>query len=57
MNPLLNENQAAAFLNCSLGLLRKWRLFGQGPRYRKIGRLVRYTHADLTEFVDASAVK
>ena len=57
MDGLLNEKEAAKYLGCSVGLMRKWRLFGQGPRVRKIGRLVRYTQADLTEFVEASAVK
>ena len=57
MDGLLNEKEAAQYLGCSVGLMRKWRLFGQGPRVHKIGRLVRYTQADLTEFVEASAVK
>jgi hypothetical protein len=54
---LLNEKEAAKYLGVSVGMMRKWRLFRQGPAYLKMGRLVRYTPADLTKFVEASAVK
>jgi hypothetical protein len=50
MPKLLNEKQASEVLGCSVGLLRKWRLFGGGPAYIHIGRLVRYKEKDLLEF-------
>ena len=53
---LLNEKQAATYLKCSVGLMRKWRLFGHGPAYCRIGRLVRYREADLATFIEASRV-
>jgi hypothetical protein len=53
---LLDEQGAAQALGCSVGLLRKWRLFGDGPAFCKIGRLVRYNEADLSAFVLANRV-
>jgi hypothetical protein len=52
-----NEQQAAEVLGCTVSALRKWRLLGKGPAYRKIGRLVRYADADLAEYLDASRVE
>jgi hypothetical protein len=53
---VLNEREAAAVVGCSVALLRKWRLFGEGPVYCKIGRLVRYRQDDLTAFLDSHRV-
>lgn len=55
-SPLLAESAAAKRLGCSVALLRKWRSVGQGPTYLKIGRLVRYSDADLSAFLDAHRV-
>jgi hypothetical protein len=52
----LDEKAAAQILGCSASLLRKWRLFGDGPAYYKLGRLVRYSEADLIEFIKSSRV-
>ena len=49
---LLDEQAAARMLACSAALLRKWRLYGGGPAYCHIGRLVRYSQADLKEFIE-----
>jgi hypothetical protein len=54
---LLTEKQAAAILNCSVALLRKWRLLGIGPAYLKVGRLVRYKEVDLLVFLTANRVE
>ena len=51
-----NEKEAAVILGCSVAALRKWRLHGKGPRYHKIGRLVRYGEADLAAFLDANRI-
>jgi hypothetical protein len=57
-NPnLFDENRAAEILGCSVALVRKWRLFGEGPAYCKIGRLVRYSHEDLDAFLRAHRVQ
>ena len=53
---LLNEKQAAKWLNVSVPTLRRWRLFpGRGPKFRKLHCCVRYAMADLIEFIDQAA--
>ena len=42
-----NEHFVARFYGVSLGTVRRWRVLGMGPRYRKIGALVRYSLTDL----------
>ncbi len=53
----LDESEAASILDCSVGLMRKWRLFQQGPRYYKAGRLVRYRLEDLRAFIESNMVE
>ena len=53
---LLNERETSQLLGCSVAALRKWRLLGKGPRYHKIGRLVRYAQADLLDFLNANRI-
>jgi hypothetical protein len=48
---LLTEKQAAEWGNWSTALLRKWRRLAKGPRYLKVGKLVRYRIDDLESFV------
>ncbi len=57
MEALFDENQAAQMLGCSIAALRKWRLLRKGPTYCKVGRLVRYADADLTEYLYANRVE
>ena len=54
---MMNEKEAAIILGCSVAALRKWRLLGKGPTYCKIGRLVRYSEADLADDLDANRVE
>ena len=56
MDRLFDERSAANVLSCSVALLRKWRLFHEGPAYCKIGRLVRYRQEDLNAFLEAHRV-
>ena len=37
----------------SVATLRRWRLEGRGPRYRKFGSLVRYGEDELDDWMDA----
>jgi hypothetical protein len=53
---VFDERQAAVWLKCSVALMRRWRLVGEGPAYCKIGRLVRYRQEDLTAFLDQHRV-
>ena len=46
----LTTLEAAAYLSISARTLEKCRSIGGGPRFRKFGRIVRYTAADLDEW-------
>lgn len=48
----LCTKQAARLLGCSHRTLEDWRLRGDGPRFLKLGRAVRYRMADLAAFMD-----
>ena len=51
MSHLLTEKEVAGRLAVSLALVRRWRLRGCGPRYIKIGALVRYRPEDVESFI------
>jgi predicted DNA-binding transcriptional regulator AlpA len=55
-NGLLNENQVAACLGITVATLRKRRLLGRPPAYHKIGRSVRYSAADIEQFIASQRV-
>ena len=44
---LLNESDAAKLLGVVPKALQAWRTRGGGPVYLKVGRLVKYTQADI----------
>ena len=50
---LLTEVEASAYLGVKHRTLQKWRQVGGGPRFRKLGSLVRYLESDLDAFVAA----
>jgi predicted DNA-binding transcriptional regulator AlpA len=50
------NREVADLLGLSVATLRAWRHRGQGPRFLRLGRAVRYLPADLEDFVRASAV-
>lgn len=52
----LTEREVSTLLGLSVATLRAWRHRGQGPRFLRLGRAVRYLPADLQDFVRASAV-
>jgi predicted DNA-binding transcriptional regulator AlpA len=51
LDPLLHPRAAAKILNVSMSWLAKARLSGDGPRYVKIGRAVRYLESSLREYI------
>jgi hypothetical protein len=48
-----DEHFVAEFYNVSVGTVRRWRYLGIGPRYFKIGNLVRYSLSDLYFWLDS----
>ena len=50
---LVNEKEAAKFLGLSVRTLQAWRLQGKGPKWKKLGRAVRYALPDLEAFLEA----
>ena len=52
MERLLDQNEAAQLLGLSVRTLERHRLSGTGPRFTKLGRLVRYRQCDLVDFID-----
>jgi predicted site-specific integrase-resolvase len=51
---LYKEALAAELLKVSVKTLQRWRWEGQGPRFLKLRRPVRYTETDLIEFLRRS---
>lgn len=54
---LLNEEQLATLWNISHRTLQKWRTTGGGPRFVKVGSLVRYRHTDIEDFIASNTLK
>lgn len=52
----LTEEKTSKRINVSKSALRKWRREGTGPRYVKLGRLVRYSVAELENWLTANVV-
>ena len=59
VNPgdLVHEKEAARLLSVSHATLRRWRYIGQGPRFYRIGRCVRYRRQDVEQFLANQAVQ
>ena len=51
MDNLLNKKQVAALLNISVKTLDLWVSQNKGPRFLKIGRMVRYTQSEVENFI------
>ena len=51
---LLCTKQAALAVNMSVRTLERKRLAGTGPKYAKLGKLIRYQEEDLQEWALAS---
>lgn len=53
----VNEKGASEITGLKLPTLRNYRHLGKGPNYYKIGRAVRYSLADLEQFMEAHKIK
>lgn len=57
MDELLKTDAVARMLGLSPGTLRRWRCLGRGPRYIKVGAVVRYDSADIVDWLSRRAIK
>ncbi len=55
-SPCYDVRGAGLFLKSSPETLNQWRLLGKGPAFYRIGRLIRYSLADLREYAAACRV-
>ena len=53
----INEVEVSERTQIPLNTLRNWRYQRRGPKYRKIGRLVRYSILDLNSFMNENVVE
>jgi len=54
---LIDECALALRLGISRSTLQSWRYAGRGPRFIKVGRLVRYRNADVDAYLEAHTHK
>lgn len=54
MDELLDQKSAAKLLRLSVRTLERHRLDGTGPRFCRLGRLIRYRQSDLREWIESS---
>jgi predicted DNA-binding transcriptional regulator AlpA len=52
----LKPREAAEYVNGSTSTLAKWRLYGGGPKFSRLGRAIRYAKRDLDEFMASRTV-
>ena len=52
LETLLDEKELSRLIRVSIGTLRFWRTLGRGPRYRKVGYLVRYAPSAVHEWLE-----
>jgi predicted DNA-binding transcriptional regulator AlpA len=53
LESLLTETDVSKHLRVSVACMRRWRLEHRGPRFLKIGSLVRYRPEDVEEWIKA----
>ena len=51
LETLLDEKDLSRLLRVSIGTLRFWRTIERGPRYRKVGQIVRYAPSDVHDWL------
>jgi predicted DNA-binding transcriptional regulator AlpA len=56
MEKLMTRKQAAEYLGFAPQTLARYAWLGKGPRFKKLGRLVRYTLEDLEAWIKAEGL-
>jgi len=54
-NDMLTTAEAAQLLGLAKSTLNKWRVYGTGPTFIKLGRAVRYRRSDLDAYMASCA--
>ncbi len=54
---VLTTPEAARYLGLSASTLNRWRCYGTGPKYLKLGRAVRYRADELDAFLEAKLLR
>lgn len=49
---LVDQREAARYLGVKVHTLENWRYLGKGPRFYRVGQLVKYDQADLDAWLD-----
>ena len=49
---IFTTREAARYLGLSISTLNKWRCYGFGPKYLKLGRAVRYRQEELDRYLE-----
>lgn len=49
----LTPRRAAELTGFAEGTLANWRSRGEGPPFRKVGRMIRYSAEELDRFIDS----
>ena len=55
--PTVDKVGASEILGCAPRTLDNWRSQGRGPRFVRVGRLIRYRIADLDAYLEANKVE
>jgi predicted DNA-binding transcriptional regulator AlpA len=53
MERLLTQSEVAELLGIAPRAMESWRLRGTGPRYVRVGRLIRYRNTDVSAWLAA----
>lgn len=53
---VMDEFALADFLGLTVATLRKWRWLRSGPKFVKVGRLIRYRRTDVDAWLDQQTV-
>jgi predicted DNA-binding transcriptional regulator AlpA len=52
----IDERELAAMTGLKVKTLRRWRVFGKGPRFHKLGGSVRYELRDIEAWLESCPV-
>ncbi|MEL6568289.1 MAG: helix-turn-helix domain-containing protein [Pseudomonadota bacterium] len=48
--------EAASYLGLAVSTLNKWRTYGGGPRFMRLGRAIRYRQSELDNYLSEQTV-